>query len=261
LCGIKSFDSGTVTIAGHDIQKEASLAKQSIGVVYQDSLLDPLLTVAENLKIRSGFYHEGKTAQEEAVINAILAVDAAEFMNQRYKTLSGGQRRRVDIARALLSCPKILFLDEPTTGLDPQSRKHIWESLSRLRETTGVTIFLTTHYMEEAAKADHVVVIDEGKIIASGSPLDLKTAYSFDRGLLTPASPVYANVIHNFLDDQKYAWKTVDQERMVTEVVLKDTMSTIQLLWEMRSCIDSFEILHGSMDDVFLNLTGKELRE
>ncbi len=169
--------------------------------------------------------------------------------------MSGGQRRRVDIARALLNTPKILFLDEPTTGLDPQTRQHIWETIQRLQKEQGMTIFLTTHYMAEASAADYVVILDHGKIVAEGSPISLKELYSYDRLKLYPKKE---QNLDNILSSLSLNWnKAADHY----EVELRNTMDAIDIVEGMRDQLQSFEVLHGTMDDVFLNITGRRLRE
>ncbi|HQN63251.1 MAG TPA: ATP-binding cassette domain-containing protein, partial [Flexilinea sp.] len=173
-------DKGTVIVDGLVLGKEDDKIRSSIGVVYQDNLLDRLLTVEENLFFRAGFYGFNKDRIRESVKNAILTTGIQDYAKQRYGKISGGQRRRADITRALINTPQILFLDEPTTGLDPQTRKNLWEVIRKLQRDREMTIFLTTHYMEEAAEADYVVVIDEGKIAARGTPFELKEKYTSD---------------------------------------------------------------------------------
>ena len=173
-------DKGHVTVNGYTVGKHDQAIRQEIGVVFQDSLLDPLLTVKENLAIRGSFY--GMTRQERnvAITRVMDVVDIQSISNRPYGKLSGGQRRRVDIARALIHKPNILILDEPTTGLDPESRKNIWATILQLQKETGMTVFLTTHYIEEAANSDYVVVMKEGSIVAKGTPEQLKNDYSTD---------------------------------------------------------------------------------
>ena len=177
--GLK-IDSGRITICGQDVATHLDKIKNQIGVVFQDSVLDKTLTVYENLKFRAGFYgifgREFKARYQELE----KLFDLAEIKNQKIQKLSGGQKRRVDIARAIIHQPKILILDEPTTGLDPGTRSKVWRIISKLREDYKMTIFLTTHYMEEAADADYVTILDKGRIIAEGTPLELKTQYATD---------------------------------------------------------------------------------
>ncbi len=173
-------DQGVVFVNGYTVGKHDQAIRQEIGVVFQESLLDPLLTVKENLAIRGSFY--GMTRQERnvAITRVMDVVDIQSISNRPYGKLSGGQKRRVDIARALIHKPNILILDEPTTGLDPESRKNIWATILQLQKETGMTVFLTTHYIEEAANSDYVVVMKEGSIVAKGTPEQLKNDYSTD---------------------------------------------------------------------------------
>lgn len=166
LCTLGNYDDGEVTIAGYSPRKSPEEIRRRIGVVFQDSLLDKTLRVRDNLQLRAGFYYRKKAELDNAVRKAAQSAEAEAFLNRPYGKLSGGQRRRADIARALLSSPEILFLDEPTTGLDPQTRRHVWKTIRRLQREQGMTIFLTTHYMEEAEAADYSIILDNGLIAA-----------------------------------------------------------------------------------------------
>src|SRR5699024_4558544 len=179
-------DKGTIHVKGFTVGKHDDQIRKEIGDVFQDRLLDPLLTVKENLSLRGSFYGMSKQTTEKAMMNAVAATNLTDFLNRPYGKLSGSERRRTDIARALIHQPSILVLDEPTTGLDAQSRKSIWETILRLQEKTKMTVFLTTHYIEEATESDFVVVMDKGKIVAKGTPEQLKTAYSAHRLVITP---------------------------------------------------------------------------
>ena len=257
LCTLNKYDDGDITIAGFDLDHDADKIRNSIGVVFQDNLMDIKLTVRENLMIRAGFYHKTKSKRKAAVDDAAKYSEIEEFIDRDYGTLSGGQRRRVDIARALLNTPQILFLDEPTTGLDPQTRKHIWETVERLQKENNMTIFLTTHYMEEAAKADYVVVMDDGLIVAQGTPYELKEKYSFEHiKIKTKANK--DDVVKEYLDQKKLEW-TANSDFI--DVKIKSTLDSLSILQPIADDIESFEVLYGTMDDVFLNITGKELRE
>ncbi len=257
LCTLNRFDEGDVKIAGYDLKREADDIRKTIGVVFQDSLMDKKLTVKENLMIRAGFYYNTKEKRKEAVKKAAKYSEVDDFIDRDYGTLSGGQRRRVDIARALLNTPQILFLDEPTTGLDPQTRKHVWETVERLQKENEMTIFLTTHYMEEAAKADYVVVMDGGKIVARGTPYELKEKYSFEHIKLKTKAEQDAEV-RRYLDEKGLKWK---EKTDFIDVKIKSTLDAIGVLQPITAMIEGFEVLYGTMDDVFLNITGKELRE
>lgn len=250
LCTLLEPSSGQVTIDGHVLGKEDDAIRNKIGVVFQDSLLDPLLTVRENLTTRARFYGMSKEKIKEVVRAAAFQADVMEFFDRPYGKLSGGQRRRADIARALVNTPKILFLDEPTTGLDPKTKEGVWQTIFELQRKTGMTVFLTTHYMEEAARADYIVIIDHGEIAAEGTPYDLQEQYSSDR-------------IHIKDKDRDAVIKMLDSEQMpyiikngLITADISDTVAVIPLLEKVRPYIDSFEVIHGSMEDVFLNITG-----
>ena len=180
LCGQLAKDAGTVFVCGEDVEKGMEKICRKLGVVFQNSVLDKALTVRDNLQSRAALY--GITGKEFKKRLAELAslLDFENLLNRTVGKLSGGQHRRIDIARAILHKPELLILDEPTTGLDPQTRKLLWDVVRNLRRTDGMTVLLTTHYMEEAADADYVVIIDSGKISAEGTPLELKNKYTGD---------------------------------------------------------------------------------
>ena len=257
LCTLTKYDDGEVTIAGFDLDYAADKIRNSIGVVFQDHLMDKILTVRENLMIRAGFYHKTKAKRKMVVEEAARYCKIEEFMDREYGILSGGQRRRVDIARALLNTPEILFLDEPTTGLDPQTRKHIWETVKRLQDENDMTIFLTTHYMEEAAKADYVVIMDNGLIVAQGTPYELKEKYSYEH-IKIKAKTNKVAIVKEYLEQKKFQWITTSD---FIDVKIKSTMDALSILQPIADNVEGFEVLYGTMDDVFLNITGKELRE
>lgn len=181
LCTILEKTSGSVRVLGHSIDTDADLIRRDIGIVFQNSVLDDRLTVGQNLYTRGSYYGMSRKETAEHIEPFCDPFDLDDIMKQCYGTLSGGQRRRVDIVRALLHKPHILFLDEPTTGLDPRSRRNLWDYLTKLRESWNMTIFLTTHYMEEADGADHVVIMDHGKIIEYDTPANLKAKYTKPR--------------------------------------------------------------------------------
>ena len=230
-------------LIGHD---DAAI-RSRIGVVFQESLLDPALTVRANLVIRSKLYGVDGLRQ------VIGTLQLEDILKRKYGTLSGGQRRRVDIARALLASPEILFLDEPTTGLDPQSRNMVWETIETLRHDAGLTVFLTTHYMQEAEQADQVTVIDHGTLIASGTPAELRRTHTRTRVRLWGPEE---------LDDALRAdglkpARTHD----ITEVGVDSPDQARTIITTHAALIEDFEVIHGTMDDVFLSLTGSSLRE
>ncbi len=232
LTTVLPFDSGTASVAGHDVTSDGEPVRRGIGVVFQDSLLDPVLTVRENLMTRARPYLDDRDATRARVAELSRLVELDEFLDRRYGKLSGGQRRRVDIARALLPNPQVLFLDEPTAGLDPASRSVVWRSLQQLREDSGLTVFLTTHYMEETEEADQVCIIDHGRVIAQGTPAELRAQHSSSVLTLTTASGV---------------------ER----IRVPDAAAARRILADRGDAVLDFEFRHGRMDDVFLNLTGR----
>ncbi len=255
ICTLLKPDSGTVTVNGYKLGEQDDKIRKSIGVVFQDSILDNLLTVKENLYTRGSFY--GLTSRElsAAVEKASKAADVVSFINRPYGKLSGGQRRRSDIARALTHTPKILFLDEPTTGLDPQTRKSVWDTIRSLQKGTGMTVFLTTHYMEEAANADYVSVIDNGLISASGTPAELRAKYSTDSLHLFPKDN---GKLAAFLNGQSIKY-TISGGAFIISVL--DTLAALPIINKVESLISGFEVISGSMDDAFVNITGNAMRE
>lgn len=181
---------------------------------------------------------------------AALTADVMEFIDRPYGELSGGQRRRVDIARALVNTPKILFLDEPTTGLDPKTKEGVWQTIFELQKKTGMTVFLTTHYMEEAALADYIIIIDQGQIAAKGTPYDLQEKYSSDRIHIKPKD---RNAVIKILDGEQMPY-TIKNGLITADISC--TVAAIPLLEMAKPYIDSFEVIHGSMEDVFLKIIG-----
>ena len=169
--------------------------------------------------------------------------------------LSGGQRRRADIARALVNTPEVIFLDEPTTGLDPQTRHHVWETINNLQQNNDMTVFLTTHYMEEAANADQVAIIDEGKIVATGNPAILKENYSTDRLMLVAKD---AEILRDLFDNKGIIYEQKGGQFIIK---LRSTLHALPLLDLVKNNIVSFQVITGDMDDVFVNITGKAMRE
>jgi len=258
LCTLMDFDSGKITINGLDLKKQAQDIRKIIGVVFQDSVLDDLLTVRENLLIRAGLYLQNKSAIKHVVDEVASMIELKEFINRPYGKLSGGQRRRADIATALLHQPKILFLDEPTTGLDPQTRLAVWETVKRLQVESGMTVFLTTHYMEEATDSDYIIVIDHGEIAAKGTPQELKTQYSSDSLRIAPNNDDAAKLIQQRLLEVGMEYYVADGDIII--IKLPDTMASIAILENCKQHIASFQVLQGSMDDAFIGITGKEIR-
>ena len=255
ICTFLKPDQGEVMVNGYRLGADDDKIRDSIGVVFQESLLDRLLTVEENLYIRGSFYHLKGKELKEAVRKACQAVEIESLLKRPYGKLSGGQRRRADIARALVHTPKILFLDEPTTGLDPQTRKNVWDTVKKLQKEQGMTVFLTTHYMEEAEEADYCVVVDDGMVAAEGTPFDLKGKYAKDKLCLKPQRE---KEIIKLLSEKGISY---EKKADLLEIKLQTTMEALPLLKAAEPFLEGFTVVKGSMDDVFLEITGKEIRE
>ena len=252
LCTLLKPDQGEITIDGISLGEDNDAIRRQIGVVFQESLLDPQLSVLENLQTRGQFYGMKGPILNAAVEKALKIVEGEEFAKQYYGNLSGGQRRRADIARALIHTPKILFLDEPTTGLDPKTKESVWQTIQNLQKQSGMTVFLTTHYMEEAAKADYIVLIQKGEIAAKGTPYDLQERFSSDTMRLKARNP---EKIERILADHHL---TFELKNGIYKVPLTDTLLAIPIISAMQDDLESFEVIHGSMEDVFLNIIGGE---
>ena len=256
ICTLLKPDQGEVIIDGHVLGKENDEIRNKIGVVFQDNLLDKLLTVRENLITRAKFYGMEKEDLHNAVRTAALNADVMDFIDRPYGKLSGGQRRRADIARALVNTPTILFLDEPTTGLDPKTKEGVWKTITNLQKSTGMTVFLTTHYMEEASTADYIIIIQKGKIAVKGTPYELRDAYSTDSLRIKPKDQESAKKGLEQLFDQYQLHYEKKQDLYIT--TLKSTLESLPILCDGRDFIENFEVVHGSMEDAFLNITGGE---
>jgi len=246
ICTLLPFDSGSISIFGKDSSDVA--IRNDIGVVFQDPKLDSKLTVRENLTVRASMY--GLEDVDAAVRDAMALADCSDFMNQRYGTLSGGQRRRADIARALVHSPRLLILDEPTSGLDPHTRKVIWDSVFRLNREKGITVLLTTHYMEEASNADDVIIIDRGNITVRGTPEQLKDTYSRDRMVLVAKDP---EAMDKCLSDMGIAFS---EARGTFTIELASTMDAIPIIQSVKDMMESFEVRTGTLDEAFVSITG-----
>ncbi|GAA1090772.1 ABC transporter ATP-binding protein [Tsukamurella spumae] len=243
---LKSTTSGTIHVAGMEVGAQDLDIRRSIGVVFQESLLDPALSVRENLALRATFYGVDRNTAKERIAGLSSLLDLEEFLGRRYKTLSGGQKRRADIARALIHQPRILFLDEPTTGLDPDSRDRVWSTILDLQKRLRLTVFLTTHYMEEAERADRIAIIDHGRIVTSGTPTELRAAHAKDELRVTLRDP------RRF--DERFGSRAA-RAGAERRIVVKSSREAMALLREFDADIADFEFRHGTMDDVFLNIT------
>ena len=249
ICGTLEKDSGKVVVCGKNADEELSAITREIGVVFQNSVLDGVLSVKDNLLSRASLYGIYGAAAENRINELAELLEFKPLLNRTLKNLSGGQRRRIDVARALLHKPSVLILDEPTTGLDPQTRKNLWEVIENLRKVDGMTVFLTTHYMEETADADYVVILDGGKIVAEGTPLALKNEYAGDYITLYGA-------------DEKTAEKLGKDYEKIQDAIRISVSSTEEakkLILAYPEIFTDFEITKGKMDDFFLAATGKKL--
>ena len=249
MCGQLGKDSGKVYINGEDLDRSVDTVKRDLGVVFQNSVLDKSLSVYDNLKSRAALYGITGNAFNQRLSELSELLDFEDILKRTVGKLSGGQRRRIDIARALLHQPKILILDEPTTGLDPQTRKTVWSVVSQLRRQENMTVFLTTHYMEEAADADYVIILDSGKISAQGTPLELKNSYTGD--FIT---------LYNISEQQvKQLELPYEALRDAYRVSVPNTKAATDLILKYPDIFNDYEITKGKMDDVFLAVTGKRL--
>lgn len=251
LCSLLHKDAGSVKICGYDLDAQPDKIRANIGIVFQGSVLDKTLSVWDNLAVRASYYgiFGDELQRRKNELGQMLGLD--ELWRRPYGKLSGGQRRRVDVARGILHEPKLLFLDEPTTGLDPQSRQMVWSVLNELRKK-GMTIFLTTHYMEEANSADHVIILDEGKIAAQGSPVELKDRYSADYIKLYQSKTAETDQV---LEDYSYVY----ENNAYKVKMLNGSEDAKKFILAHQKWISDFEVTKGDMDDVFLTVTGKKL--
>lgn len=249
ICNQLKKYSGKIVIDGVDIDKNSESINSKLGVVFQASVLDSFLTVYDNLKNRAALYGIYGKEFEKRLDELSDILNFKDLLKRSVKKLSGGQRRKIDIARALFHHPKILILDEPTTGLDPQTRKNIWNVINKLRKEEQITVLLTTHYMEEAADADYVVIIDSGKKVASGTPLELKNKYTGDFITLY-------NVKEEDVIKLGFPYEVI---RDAYRIAIPDTKTASDLIIEHQDIFNDFEITKGKMDDVFLQVTGKKL--
>ena len=255
LCTVLKPTAGNAHICGLQLGKNDEEIRKKIGVVYQNNCLDERLTVKENLFIRGALYESNQKKLTENVIRVCEVRQLEEVYNRRFGKLSGGWKRRCEIARALLHKPEILFLDEPTTGLDPATRKIVWESIGHLRREEDMTIFLTTHYMEEAARASHIAIIDAGEIKEYGTPFSLKEMYAKDKLNLIPKSGK-ESLLNEYLTAQGLAYKVKEE---VLQIGVDNSLAAIPILYKAEPMLEGFEVVQGSMDDVFLNVTGRKL--
>lgn len=249
MCGQLKQDSGDVIINGKNVKTNLDNIKNEIGVVFQNNVLDKALTVYDNLKFRAQFYGLSNSEFEQRYDNLSILLDFKDLSNRIYGKLSGGQKRRVDIARALIHNPQILILDEPTTGLDPQTRKLVWLVINKFRKEREMTVLLTTHYMEETTEADYVVILDKGKIVAEGSPLDLKNKYTGDFIYLYNTTKQQVEKLNKEFEEIPNGFK----------IEVNNTNEATSLIVRHPDIFKDYEIVKGKMDDVFLSATGIKL--
>ncbi len=247
LSTLISPTSGKAEICGGILGKEDNEIRHKIGIVYQNNCLDNMLTVRENLILRGYLYNLTSSECLSAFNKVCNIFSLNDISEKRYKKLSGGQKRRCEIASALMHSPELLFLDEPTTGLDPATRKSVWETITEMRKNYGMTVFLTTHYMEEATEADKIVIIEKGKLCVQGTPFELKEKYAYDK------LRIYT--------DKKLSLKELKKENYGYSTKLNGTIKALDILNNIKNEITGFEVISGTMDDVFLNATGKNLKD
>lgn len=255
LCTIFEKTNGSLMIDGKDVSDEKAAVRKSIGVVFQDSTLDSKMTIEENLKMHCVFYQVPEKEVEERIQFVLGLVDLLPERKKTVAALSGGMKRRVEIARGLIHYPKVLFLDEPTTGLDPQTRAHIWEYIVKLQKERNITIFLTTHYMEEAEICQKVAIIDGGKIVAHDTPYALKKKYTKDKAFITTQDMdglEEALKEYHIAYERKTSYFKTDAENMP---------ALLQVIGEQKDKITDLEIKKGTFNDVFLEITGRRIRE
>ena len=251
VCSLLGYDSGEVEVFGRPVIDPS--VKGDIGVVFQDPMMDGRLTVRKNLTVRGGMYGLSGDVLKESVDRALEVSDSVEFADRPYGKLSGGQRRRADIARALVHSPRLLLLDEPTSGLDPQTRRRIWDTVNRLNRDEGLTILLTTHYMEEAAGADDIVIINHGGIAAHGTPAMLRERYCSDRMTVVPKN---MDAVASVLSDAGIGFSV---RADTVEIPLASTVDAAPVVAMLDGMIDSLEVRNGTLDDAFIRITGEEM--
>ena len=255
LCTIQEKTNGELRINGNDVTRQKDKVREDIGIVFQESTLDGKLTLMENLKLHCDFYNVPKAEIKERIDFVLELVDIMDWKKAPVDSLSGGMKRRAEIARGLVHFPKVLFLDEPTTGLDPQTRSNVWDYIRKLQMQKNITIFFTTHYMEEAEICNKVAIIDHGRIVAHDTPSNLKKQFtSSTMNIRLPDR----NSLIKYLEDHKIKYKLDDEQVIVYATEVSDVLEITSLFKEN---IEDIEIYHGTLNDVFIAITGKEIRE
>lgn len=255
LCTIQEKTSGELRIAGNDVSRRQDAVRRDIGIVFQETTLDAKLTVAENLWLHCELYRVPRSELEERVDAALDLVDMRDWAGAPVGGLSGGMKRRVEIARGLSHQPKVLFLDEPTTGLDPQTRANVWDCVRRLQQRRGTTVFLTTHYMEEAEICDRVAIIDHGRIVAHDTPGNLKRRHTGTTVRIHTDSVAH---LESLLEEMGMAHSTLGDCVTARAVEAREVVAVIE---RFGPRILDLEVAKGTLNDVFIALTGKEIRE
>lgn len=256
LCTLFAPTEGEARVCGYSILKQPEEIRKRIGIVYQNNCLDDKLTVWENLLVRGSLY-EGNGKKVKANAERVMEeLNLKEIAKRPFGKLSGGQKRKCEIARALMNTPEILFLDEPTTGLDPATRKSVWKNVEQLRKTRNMTVFLTTHYMEEAANANHIAILDKGKLKEYGTPFSLKEDYAKDSLFILPKKDKKKEVMMQLKNQSR---EVLERENRLL-LPLKGTTEAVAILTKLQGQIEGFEVIQGTLDDVFLNVTGKNLQ-
>lgn len=255
LCTIQGKTEGDLMINGHNVDKQQSLVRRDIGIVFQESTLDKKLTVEQNLRLHCQFYSVPRAEIAERIDFVLKLVDLADWKKAPVGSLSGGMKRRVEIARGLIHFPKVLFLDEPTAGLDPQTRAGVWDYIKEVQRQKSITIFLTTHYMDEAEFASSVAIIDHGKIVAYDTPDRLKSEFSHLSVRIRTKEP---EKLAAYLSESAVKYET---DQGFVRAYIKDASQALEVLCRFKEDIEDFEVNKGSLNDVFLAVTGREIRE
>ena len=255
LCTLLAETEGVIEVCGYDVRKQSNEVRKKIGVVFQENTLDDMLTVKENLELRGSLYEKDKKTVQKNLEEVTKILDIKDLLPRQFRKLSGGQKRRCEIAKSLMNTPDILFLDEPMTGLDPQTRKQVWESIEKLRAEREMTVFLTTHYMEEAAMAQYLCIMDAGRIVAHESPAELKKQYAAN--LLK----LYTKDIDRMAQEAERLNLSCQRLSNGVAVRLVSTKDAVGIISRLNTDYDGLEIIQGSMDDVFINVTGKRMED
>lgn len=262
ICTLLKPTSGTISVAGADVTRYADYVRAAIGIVFQDTSLDSGLTAQENLEFHCMMYHIPRAERATRIQNVLEMMDLVEFKDRIIKTYSGGMRRRLEIARGLLHEPRLLILDEPTVGLDPQTRNYIWQYVRQLREHYKTSVFMTTHYIEEAENCDRIAVVDKGKIVALDTPVGLKKLVGEDRIVLaTSNNPRLVEILRQgygieaVQDGEQVMFEAPDAQHFVPRLLA----GLVQV--DNAPAIESLQVRQPTLEDVFLKLTGRTIRE